>query len=71
MLVRGSSALAKLALFTGPTVEDPETHRPPERPNLVTRIRGKLWMARKYPQHDLPHGIQHFLRRSLSSPALR
>eukprot|EP00873_Tetraselmis_striata_P034646 jgi/Tetstr1/454910/TSEL_041774.t1 len=62
LLVRLSTVISRQLLFRG-SVLDADKHSPPNRPGLLTRLRGKLWIARKYPQHDLPDGIHHFLRR--------
>jgi pimeloyl-ACP methyl ester carboxylesterase len=62
MFVRLSSAVVRNVLFPW-SVRDADAHSPPTRAGLLTRLRGKLWIARKYPQHDLPDNIHHLLRR--------
>eukprot|EP00192_Tetraselmis_astigmatica_P006465 CAMPEP_0117654208 /NCGR_PEP_ID=MMETSP0804-20121206/3621_1 /TAXON_ID=1074897 /ORGANISM="Tetraselmis astigmatica, Strain CCMP880" /LENGTH=440 /DNA_ID=CAMNT_0005460473 /DNA_START=236 /DNA_END=1558 /DNA_ORIENTATION=- len=63
LAVRALGAITSQLLFSK-TERDASSHAPPsERASFLTRLQGKLWIARKYPQHDLPDNIHVLLRR--------
>mmetsp|Transcript_16713 Transcript_16713/g.32326 ORF Transcript_16713/g.32326 Transcript_16713/m.32326 type:complete len:345 (+) Transcript_16713:486-1520(+) len=76
--IRTLGWLNSLLLFP----RNPENYKPPNKPTWLNNFRGKIWMARKYPTHDLPPNMPQFLRRyplslvwgkydTLHSPQLR
>mmetsp|Transcript_29726 Transcript_29726/g.64906 ORF Transcript_29726/g.64906 Transcript_29726/m.64906 type:complete len:394 (-) Transcript_29726:351-1532(-) len=60
ILTRGLGQLLR-PLF--PWNSDPENYQPPAKVNMLTRVRGKLWIARLYSDHGLPPEMPEFLRR--------
>ena len=44
-------------------LETTEQEASTEEPSTLDKLRGKLWIARKYPDHFLPDEMPEFLRR--------